>query len=109
MIRTLERKPGPDDIRIAPSDGEADGQLKLEFQIPGVSKWVEHNGDRIYNSLDEINDWDRKTAWCEVRRFDPPVERWNFWQRRGVIPTVTFAVLRFFPGKRQLCTRFQLT
>jgi hypothetical protein len=97
MIRTLERKPGPDDIRIAPSDGEADGQLKLEFQIPGVSKWVEHNGDRLYSSLDELNNWNKQKAWCEVRRFDPPSERWNFWQKRFVIPTVSSCASTIFP------------
>jgi hypothetical protein len=84
MIRTLERKPTPEDIRDAASDGEAAEQLKLEFQIPAVSKWVEHNGERLYRTLDELKDWHKKRLPFQLMHFDDPLERWAFWQKRYV-------------------------
>jgi hypothetical protein len=86
MIRTLERKPTLEDSRDAANDGEAEDQIKLEFQIPAVSRWVEHNGERLYHTLDELKDWDKKKFSFPVMHFDEPLERWAYWQKRYVTP-----------------------
>lgn len=82
MVRTLERTPNPDDVRDAAGDADAEFQLKPEFHIPAASKWVEHNGDRLYSSLDELKHWDERNAHGEMKQFDQPCKRWEFWQKR---------------------------
>lgn len=91
MIRTLERKPGPEDSRDAANDGEAENQLKLDFQIPAASRWLEHNGDRLYSSLVELKNWDKNKAPFEMMQFDQPSERWEFWKKRFVISKICCA------------------
>jgi hypothetical protein len=87
MIRALERVPGPEDDYDADNDGDAESQLKLEFQIPAASKWLEHNGQRLHDGLGELKHWDeRNTHGFEMKRFDPPSDRWVFWQKRYVVP-----------------------
>jgi hypothetical protein len=86
MIRTLERAPGPEDVHDADNDGDAESQLKLEFQIPAATKWVEHNAQILYSNLDELKNWNkRSTHGFEVKQFDPPTNRWVFWQKRYVV------------------------
>ncbi|KAI8935236.1 hypothetical protein NX059_007825 [Plenodomus lindquistii] len=82
MVRLLERMPDPDDAHDAAGDGAAEPQLKPEFHIPAASKWVEHNGDRLYNGLDELKHWDERNAHGEMMQFNQPSERWEFWQER---------------------------
>jgi hypothetical protein len=86
MIWTLERAPGPEDIEDADNDGDAEFQLKLEFQIPAASKWIEHNVQKLYDTLGELEDWNkRKTHGFEMKQFDRPLDRWEFWQKRYVV------------------------
>ncbi|UPX20288.1 uncharacterized protein EKO05_0010525 [Ascochyta rabiei] len=82
MVRTLERTPNPDDAHDAAGDGDAEFQLKPEFHMPAASKWVEHNGERLYSSLDELKHWNERNAHGEMMQFDSPSERWEFWQKR---------------------------
>ena len=82
MVRTLERTPNPDKAYDAADDGEAEFQLKLEFHMPAASKWVEHNGERLYNSLYELKHWNERKAHGEMMQFDQPSQRWEFWQKR---------------------------
>jgi hypothetical protein len=92
MINTLERASSSRDLIVAENDGDADTQLKLEYQIPAASRWVEHNGDRLYSSLDELNQWDKRNSHgFEMTQFDPPSERWASWQKRCVIPALCLA------------------
>lgn len=82
MVRMLERTPNPDDAHDAAGDADAEFQLKPEFHMPAASKWVEHNGDRLYSGLDELKHWDERNAHGEMMQFDQPSERWEFWQKR---------------------------
>jgi hypothetical protein len=82
MVCTLEKTPTPDDDCIAENDGDADGQLKLSMQIPAVSKWVEHNGQRLYHSVAQQQDWNEKDLPLLALQFDRPAERWVFWTKR---------------------------
>jgi hypothetical protein len=60
MIRTLERPPNPEDAHDAANDGDAEFQLKPEFHMPAASKWVEHNGNKLYSRLGELKNWDKR-------------------------------------------------
>jgi hypothetical protein len=82
MIRTLERPPNPEDAHDAANDGEAEFQLKPEFHMPAASKWVEHNGNKLYSRLGELKNWDKRDAHGEMMQFEQPSERWDFWQKR---------------------------
>jgi hypothetical protein len=82
MIRTLERPHNPDDAHDAADDADAEFQFKPEFHMPAASKWVEHNGDKLYSRLGELKKWDKRDAYGEMMQFDQPSERWDFWQKR---------------------------
>jgi len=84
LINALERKPGPHDHQEAASDGEADRQLKLDFQIPAAARWIKHNGKRLHDGLvkDELRDWDKKDIPSASMHFEQPEERWAFWRDR---------------------------
>jgi hypothetical protein len=81
MVRTLERPPNLDDAHNAACDGDAEFQLKPDFHMPAVSKWVEHNGDRLYSGLDKLKYWDERDAHGKMLQFEQPLQRWEFWQK----------------------------
>ncbi|KAI1811060.1 hypothetical protein GGS20DRAFT_564788 [Poronia punctata] len=84
LIRALEKEPGPSDEVEAGNDGEADGQLKLDFHIPAAACWIQHNGKRLYDGLvnDELRGLNKRDIPSVARHFDHPLDRWEFWRNR---------------------------
>ncbi|KAF2722597.1 hypothetical protein K431DRAFT_283736 [Polychaeton citri CBS 116435] len=84
IIKTLEKKPDPNDRLPAPDEATAYDQVRLEFQIPGVSSWFRHNGQDIFNDVvrDELKDWRKKDMPKHAVHFERGIDRWTFWEKR---------------------------
>lgn len=84
LIAALERKPGPGDRREAENDGQADGQLKLDFHVAAAARWMEHDGARLYAALveDELQSWNERDIPVNAIKFESPTERWAYWEHR---------------------------
>ncbi|KAK8122831.1 hypothetical protein PG984_011501 [Apiospora sp. TS-2023a] len=84
LITALERKPGPEDRREAENDGQADGQLKLDFHVAAAARWMEHDGERLYAGLveDELQSWNERDIPVNAMKFESPTERWAYWEHR---------------------------
>ncbi|KAK7921673.1 hypothetical protein PG985_009695 [Apiospora marii] len=84
LIAALERKPDPEDRREAENDGQADGQLKLDFHVAAAARWIEHDGGKLYAALveDEMRSWSERDIPVNAMQFASPTDRWAYWERR---------------------------
>ncbi|GAB1197243.1 hypothetical protein APSETT444_006535 [Aspergillus pseudonomiae] len=86
VIWTLEMKPNHDyaeeDRNGAHHHPLAFQTLELDFQVPAVACWIQHNGQRMYETIARDGLKGNPNIPTVSMRFDEHVGRWAFWKKR---------------------------